>query len=368
MENYAKTILTCYDTIDGYITQIENLVRIKAKNSFYFRNGTIGLAEQLISLSEIRKDLMELSEIVDKMLKKMTEEDKILISYKYFGVQPEDKDFDLTSRNYFRKQVRAIKRFAELLKKSGFDLFVDGTPCDLGRDVKLLKAVSENSNVKIVASTGFYHFPNLFTINRTSLELASWILKEFEKGMEGTSILPGILKCASNNSKLSYDEKISIGAMAIVQNKTGLPLYVHCSHTENVEEKLSFLVENGANIEKIIVGHCGLKPNVKYLAHFLNKGCYISMDQNHCSSQKEEIPNTLYELCKMGYSNKILLSSDYCIYTDFSNDAHKGFEKDIDAHLYKLNYQINEILTKFKGNTQDFYKMMGENIFNVLDV
>ena len=121
MENYAKTILTCYDTIDGYITQIENLVRIKAKNSFYFRNGTIGLAEQLISLSEIRKDLMELSEIVDKMLKKMTEEDKILISYKYFGVQPEDKDFDLTSRNYFRKQVRAIKRFAELLKKSGFD-------------------------------------------------------------------------------------------------------------------------------------------------------------------------------------------------------------------------------------------------------
>lgn len=121
MENYAKTILTCYDTIDGYITQIENVIKIKAKNSFYVRCGTATLAEQLLSLSEIRKDLIELSEIVDKMLKKMTEEDRILISYKYFGIEPSNKDFDLTSRNYFRKQVRAIKRFADLLIKSGYD-------------------------------------------------------------------------------------------------------------------------------------------------------------------------------------------------------------------------------------------------------
>ena len=121
MENYAKTILSCYDTIDGYITQIENVIKIKAKNSFYLRNGTVTLAEQLISLGEIRKDLIELSEIVDKMLKKMTEEDKILISYKYFGVKPKDENFDLTSRNYFRKQIRALKRFSELLVKNNYD-------------------------------------------------------------------------------------------------------------------------------------------------------------------------------------------------------------------------------------------------------
>ena len=121
MENYAKTILSCYDTIDGYITQIENVIKIKAKNSFYLRNGTVTLAEQLISLGEIRKDLIELSEIVDKILKKMTEEDKILISYKYFGVKPKDENFDLTSRNYFRKQIRALKRFSELLVKNNYD-------------------------------------------------------------------------------------------------------------------------------------------------------------------------------------------------------------------------------------------------------
>lgn len=121
MENYAKTILSCYDTIDGYITQIENVIKIKAKNSFYLRNGTVTLAEQLISLGEIRKDLIELSEIVDKILKKMTEEDKILISYKYFGIKPKDENFDLTSRNYFRKQIRALKRFSELLVKNNYD-------------------------------------------------------------------------------------------------------------------------------------------------------------------------------------------------------------------------------------------------------
>ncbi len=121
MLNYAKTILTSYNQISGVITQIENVIERRARNSFYLRCDTARFAEQLISLGEIRKDLIELKYITDDILSMIKSEDKTLISYKYFGIVPEDKNFDHTSRNYFRKQVKALERFANKLVSEGYD-------------------------------------------------------------------------------------------------------------------------------------------------------------------------------------------------------------------------------------------------------
>ena len=121
MLNYAKTILSSYTQISGVITQIENVIERRAKNSFYLRCDTVRFAEQLISLGEIRKDLIELKFITEDILSKIKPEDKILISYKYFGIVPEDDNFDHTSRNYFRKQVKALERFSNKLVSQGYD-------------------------------------------------------------------------------------------------------------------------------------------------------------------------------------------------------------------------------------------------------
>lgn len=71
MEKYAKTILSSYNQISGVITQIENVIQRRAKNSFYLRCDTESLAEQLLSLGEIRKDLIELKFIADEILDKI---------------------------------------------------------------------------------------------------------------------------------------------------------------------------------------------------------------------------------------------------------------------------------------------------------
>lgn len=121
MENYAKTILSCYMQLDGMITQIENIIKKKAKNSFYARCDVYALSEQLLSLGEIRKDLIELKTITDNVLDSIKPYDKLLIKYKYFGEVPDIEDFDHTSRNYFRKQVKALKNFADNLVNKGYD-------------------------------------------------------------------------------------------------------------------------------------------------------------------------------------------------------------------------------------------------------
>ena len=53
-----------------------------------------------------------------------------------------------------RVEVLATATLKQVKQRYGVGLFVDATPIDVGRDVLLLKAVSEASGVAIVASSG----------------------------------------------------------------------------------------------------------------------------------------------------------------------------------------------------------------------
>ena len=121
MSYHGKTMLSCYNTLDCVVGQIENIIKTKVKNSFYNFSPTYDQAEKILKLGEVRLDLLELKEITSEVLKELSEVDRILICYKYFGILPEDKNFDLTSRNYFRKQQRAIEKFDIKLKSKGYD-------------------------------------------------------------------------------------------------------------------------------------------------------------------------------------------------------------------------------------------------------
>ncbi len=121
MELYGKTILCCYMMLDKIISQIENLIRTRARNSFYDYSSTLKQSNKILALCNVRVDLMELKEIAKEALNSLNNEHKTLISYKYFGILPQDKNFDLTSRNYFRKQIKALKKFSSLLKSKGYN-------------------------------------------------------------------------------------------------------------------------------------------------------------------------------------------------------------------------------------------------------
>ena len=118
---YGKTMLTCFNNIDSINKQIENLIIKKARASFLGNNSAFAVSQELIDLGEIRFDLMELKEVTKTALLKLKEEDRVLLEYKYFKILPNDENFDHTSRNYFRKQIRAIGRFHKVLEDLGYD-------------------------------------------------------------------------------------------------------------------------------------------------------------------------------------------------------------------------------------------------------
>ena len=258
-------------------------------------------------------------------------------------------------------------------EKYGLGLWVDGTSIDLGRNVSMLKEISKRSGVFIVASTGLYHFPSCYTAEHSEEEIASWFITEFENGMENTGIKPGILKGASDVLGVTKDNAKRLKALAITQRETDLPLYIHSSHGENlVDEQLKVLLGNVKKPEKIIIGHVANRPDVEYLKKILDRGCYIAMDQCHCTQYDlQDVGKVLVALCKDGYADRILLSNDLCIYTDFGSRKYTGFQLSVKEKIKRYGHLFNDVYDAFceaGGNKDAFDKMLCKNSAEILDV
>lgn len=259
-----------------------------------------------------------------------------------------------------------------LKEKYALGLMVDGTPIDLGRDGVILKEISELSGVKIVASTGFYYLPSIEAASNSPEELAHWLIDECENGIVGTDIKPGILKCATGEYGITLDNFKKLSAVGIAQSVTGLPLYVHCEHKGDIAFKqIEALLGSGTNIEKIIIGHAAMRPETEYLEKVLESGCYVSMDQCHCYPGRiDEIAKTLVYLSSRGYADKILMSNDYCIHSDFSCRDKNGLHLSATQHMRGLGYIFDDLNSKylaFGGQSDNWNAMICKNSINVLD-
>src|SRR5699024_8499299 len=98
--------------------------------------------------------------------------------------------------------------FLKDAKKRGCDTLVDCTPMYLGRDAKSLQRLSESSGLNIICATGYYgarqekYFP-AHVETETPKQLAARWISEWQNGIEGTTIKPGLIKCGVDNAPLS---------------------------------------------------------------------------------------------------------------------------------------------------------------------
>lgn len=265
---------------------------------------------------------------------------------------------------------------AEVLKlakeKYSLNLLVDGTVMELGRDAALLREVSKKSSMHIIASTGFYLFHDFAFDGITHTELADLLVKECAFGMDGTDVKPGILKCAGDKERLSDELIKKHSCIGIVQKETGLPVYVHCEHKGNIVfEQIDLLVKNGANIQKLIIGHSAKRPDFNYLKNVLNRGCYVSVDQTFFIRDLTHCADFIIEACNKGYSDKLLVSNDYCIHSDFSIRNKNGFHLNIEAQALKLCDIFERLYKEFiiLGGKPDYWKKITtENPINALTI
>ncbi len=174
--------------------------------------------------------------------------------------------------------------YLQELNTYNVDYFVDATPNYLGRDVDLLKKLSEESGINILTNTGYYgardnkYLPE-FAFDLTAEEIAAVWIREYEEGISGTSIKPGFIKISvDNNIPLDPMHEKLVKAAAITHLKSGLTIASHTGEAKALWPQLKILKEYGVSPSAFIWVHAQAENDFSNYLKAADEGCWISLD------------------------------------------------------------------------------------------
>ena len=101
-------------------------------------------------------------------------------------------------------------------------------------------------------------------------------------------------------------------AAVMAQKATGVPIITHTDGPTGGVEQAEFLIKEGADLKKVMIGHVSNSKDIEYHKAILAKGVYIAFDRIGLDiiTPLDVNAKNVAELCKLGYANKIILSHD----------------------------------------------------------
>ncbi|MCX2720015.1 phosphotriesterase family protein [Lentiprolixibacter aurantiacus] len=200
------------------------------------------------------------------------------------------------------------------LKKHKVDIFVDATPNYLGREIGLLKNLSERTGLRIITNTGLYGARNNKFIPEYAKELSAealaalWI-KEYEDGISGSPIRPGFIKISVDDTlPLDPLHKKLVTAAALTHKATGLTIASHTGKAQALWPQLEILKTSGVDPSAFIWIHAQAEEDLNELLKAANYGCWISLD-----GMGWELENHIEKLRfarRNNFLDKVLISHD----------------------------------------------------------
>lgn len=214
----------------------------------------------------------------------------------------------------------AVDAFANL-RRRGVESVCDPTVMGLGRDVAFARRVADATGMNIVVATGLYtlsRLPPLFA-HRAAEFLADLFVADIEEGIQGTDIKAAFLKCATDERGVTPDVEKTLQAAAKAHMRTGVPIMTHSLPANESGLRQQDIFENeGVDLHRVLIGHCGDTSDVDYLRRILDRGSYIGMDRYGLDEllDTEQRNQTVQALCSLGYADRILLSQDAVCLSD----------------------------------------------------
>src|SRR6185436_751478 len=156
--------------------------------------------------------------------------------------------------------------FIRDIKAKGVDTFIDCTPAYLGRDAEILKRLSDATGINMLTTTGYYgavneKFVPKHAYGESAQQLADRWVNEWNKGIEGTSIKPGLIKTSTDKGPLTPMQRKLIQAAAVTHLSTGLTIAVHSGNGDAAFEQLEILKEQGVSPSARIWVHAQNETN-----------------------------------------------------------------------------------------------------------
>lgn len=217
-------------------------------------------------------------------------------------------------------------------KNLGGQAIVDATAIDYGRDVLAVKEISEETGITIIGTAGFnksflwdasipehlkkvtgdYRTFHEWIEAKTINELADFVIREIEEGLEGTTVRGGQVKFGTGYNRITPLEEKTLRAVARAHHETKAPLHSHTEAGTMGLEQMELLKSEGVNLEYISFGHMDRNPDPFYHAKIASTGAYLSFDgisKIKYAPESTRIQNIL-DLVDKGYEDQILISGD----------------------------------------------------------
>lgn len=207
---------------------------------------------------------------------------------------------------------------------------VECTTPDMGRDIRRLARVSARTGLHIVAGTGWYRQPFYPPeIDRLSTtDLTNGLVEELTVGIDETGIRAGIIgEIGANLDYLTAQEERVLRAAARAHIATGAPITTHSSMYPVAIKQLQVLAEEGVDFSRVIIGHCDTYLDAGYHNFILEHGAYVQFDtiaRNHMNPDNRRA-DALVQLLRLGWGERLLLSSDRCHRSDLYAFGGPGY-------------------------------------------
>ncbi|MCI4010856.1 phosphotriesterase-related protein [Brevibacterium sp. ZH18] len=221
------------------------------------------------------------------------------------------------------------------LKDAGIDTIFDPTVVGLGRFIPRVQKVAEQTDLTIVVATGLYTYtdlPHRFDVRGPGLlidepePLVGLFVSDIEDGIAGTGVKAAFLKCAIEAPGLTTGVERAMRAVGQASAQTGAPITVHTNpHTESGLVAQQVLKEEGADLSKVVMGHSGDSTDLDYLMKLADNGSFLGMDRFGLDVYlpTDKRIDTIVELVRRGYAEKITLAHDASCYIDYLSQEEK---------------------------------------------
>jgi phosphotriesterase-related protein len=250
------------------------------------------------------------------------------------------------------------------LKRAGVDTILDMTVPGLGRDPALVSSAVEGTGLKVMFATGYYTYDNLpfpfhyrgpgKVLDGDDRLLESLFERDVTVGIADSGIRAAVLKVATDRQGMTADVERLTRAIANVHVRTGTVICTH-SHalTKRGLDQQRIFKEHGVELGRVMIGHSNETTDLDYLEQLIDNGSYVGWDRCGLGVvvPLDDQLDTLAELCKRGYAERLMLSHDKASFMDwFTND-----EIDTVLPTWQYTYIHNGVLPglRERGVTDD---------------
>ena len=222
---------------------------------------------------------------------------------------------EVSPDRYDRDEVfETVLPHVQQFRALGGQTLIECTPAYLGRDPRLLQRLSEAAGIHILANTGYYgarddRFLPPHTFSDSADQLAARWIREWEDGLDGTSIRPGFMKIGVDSGALSDVDRKLVQAAARTHLKTGLTIAAHTGPAVAAFDELGVLEREGVDPSAWIWVHAQAEQDVMRHVEAAQRGAWVEFDGLHPNRVERHVALVL-NMKEHGVLPHVLVSHD----------------------------------------------------------